>query len=225
VGLLAKPPRITFRRIGMSVSLTNPRRLDSLEAVNLILNSYGQASVGRHNANAEATKARNHLGRTLTQVCAGPWRFSTFEDKALSRDVSGRIAISPDILSVAPSGADQGKRYVVKRSASTANLGYWLYDRDNETFVFDHDVTADVTYSVAFDDLPQVAAWYVAVLAASSYLGQNRPADPMMRNLEQARQLALIQLEQQESRDIGGTLRENNPHFARVRGRPTRSTA
>jgi len=198
------------------VDPVNASRLTGLGAVNIILNAYGEANVTRTDQTANAIKATNHLERTLTQVAAErDWDSHLTKMVTLTKGTNNKIVISDDIIEIIPLGQDRNVRVAIKNGL--------LFNRDDQTFLWDHSVQADVTRLLGFEDLTQQAAYYVAHRAALAFLNAEKPDDPSIRNVERATQNALISLEQADYRQRPGTLVDKSPHFNRMRSRRRRS--
>lgn len=194
----------------MTSTLDSPRRLSKLEAVNLILNAYGITSVASVTASTESNSATEHLIRALQSLAHEEYWFLTKRAEELTPDADGIIYIGETLIDVVPTNESAYRDLVVQDGK--------LFDRDENTFVFDGVVYANVTRTAPFDNLPQVASWYCAVAASLSYLNENRSGDPSLPIIEKARLAAKEQLEAADSRRRG-TLVDDNPHFARHRGR------
>ena len=79
----------------------------------------------------------------------------------LKRNIEKRIVLAPNIMRIAPSGADS-MLAVVQR-------GRYLYNRGSHTYEFDHDITCDVTIALPFDEMPEVARRYVTLRSARMF--------------------------------------------------------
>lgn len=195
----------------MTSTLDTPKKLSKLEAINLILNYYGDSDVSSFNATPNASSAEKHLTLALVAVCNDGYLFSTTSMEKLEYDVDGYIAVADDVLKLVPAYYDEGRDLPVS--------GGRLYDRDNKTYTFTKEVYADVTRAMPFDDIPQAASWYVTITAAISFISFKKPADPVMGNLGVAQRAAKAALESLDAHVQSGTLVEHNRHFNRMRGR------
>lgn len=199
----------------MTATLDSPEKLSAVEAVNLILRAYGEARISSLGETADAVKAEKALIMAQFQALSEGYSFCTTERLTLSRDVNGYVYAGINVTQVVPTGSSAGLDVVV--------LGDRLFDREDQTYVFDADVEADVTIALPWDDLPQPAAWYVAYRAAFAFVSDEKPGDPALRGLQEQIRQAKVTLEQYDSRLRRGGLVGNNPHFHRMRKRRQRS--
>lgn len=195
----------------MTINLDSPQKLSQLEAINLILNTYGQREVASTGSNALAASAETHLYRALVALCMKGYHFSYSREEKWEPDVNGEILIS---------AANIVDFHTVYSSVDldVVNQGGKLYNRADNTFVFETPVYLAVTRTTAYDDLPGSASWFIAISAAITFMEQHKAGDPALRSLESARALALVVLEQADARHHG-TLVDENPHFYKQRGR------
>lgn len=195
----------------MTSTLSNPQKLSSLEAVNLILNAYGITSVAGLGSTPEAASAEEHLNRALIQLCLEGYNFSHSYEETWTPDSEGHIATGSNVVEIIPSGVSAGMDIV--------DRGQQLFDRKASTFEFANPVQVNVIRTVPFEELPLAASWYCAWAAAATFIGQNNSGDRALRDVSVALTQARILLEQHDARAYGGDLVDHNPHFARHRGR------
>lgn len=140
-----------------------------LEAVNLILATIGQAPVNTLEVTGirDVSIARQRLHESSRSFQTRGWHFNTEYEVALALDVNGKVAPGADILSIAPSD-----RYV-KAALRLDTATMRLYDLENHTFVWTQAYTWDTVKFLSFEELPQSARDYVAVMAARRFQAQN----------------------------------------------------
>lgn len=134
-----------------------------LEAVNVMLTNIGETPVAslEDEQVVDAAMAKSILGNVTREVQTQSWHWNTDLQQKLARGVDKRIVLAPNIMRVAPSGAD-AQLAVVQR-------GRYLYNRMSNTYEFDADVTCDVTIALPFDELPEVARRYCTLRASRMF--------------------------------------------------------
>lgn len=150
------------------MSFTIPSRLlTELDAVNLVLEAKGvQPATTIDQTDPDVALALQALNQADLEVQTIGWSFNSDDSMTLTQDPTTGFILLPDqTLSVANTYWPQGilnsgpPRRVVERQAK-------LYDRTNQTFVFTEAVQVDITIRLAYEDMPQAARNYVAILAA-----------------------------------------------------------
>lgn len=97
-----------------------------------------------------------------TKTLTGASSTATWIGTTYTAQTTGKLAISTDVLAITPS-AKAGEW------AKIAQRGTFIYDLENVTFIFSDSVHTKVVGLLAFTDLPQSLASYVAKAAASKY--------------------------------------------------------
>lgn len=135
-------------------------RTSYLEAVNLVLRMLGEAPVnGLDGQFGLAQQADDALKAASRKLLMEGWSFNTDYQRTLARSVpSNEISVPINALRVEVNPFDYSDMDIVQR-------GGRLYDRKGNSYAFDRDVTADVTYALDWDELPEHARRYIAVVA------------------------------------------------------------
>jgi len=134
-----------------------------LDAVNLMLNSIGEAPVNSLDVGlADVATARLTLWRTSREVQSRGWHFNTEEGITLSPTVEGHIPLPENTMRVDTNEQEYQDVDVVQR-------GNRLYDRKNHTYIFAKALKLDFIFFLNFEELPEAARWYITVKAARRF--------------------------------------------------------
>lgn len=127
-----------------------------LKAINTILSVIGEAPVNTlTNSNSTDVEiALSVMDEVLLELCSEEWHFNTDENYELSPDNSGIIAIPANALHVDTERDVRHRTDVVERSRK-------LYNRKEQTYVFDSPVALAVRWLFDFEELPQQARTFV----------------------------------------------------------------
>jgi hypothetical protein len=133
------------------MTVLNTTCTTELEAVNLMLSSIGESSIASIDdpQDPDALAAIQMLSEANRRTQNIGWNFNTDQNKLTTRTIAGYIMVGGNVLAIDSAGCDKD-RDVVQR-------GDKLWDRDNNTFVFDRDLYLDITYLMDFETLPQAA--------------------------------------------------------------------
>jgi len=135
--------------------------MTELEGVNIALQTIGEMTLTT-STNIddvyEAKTALEILTETRKTVLTEGLNCNTDYEWELTADASGYIAIASNILRVEAS--DSTKDYIMKDNK--------LYNKEDNTFKFEvgEVVKTDITWDLAFDNIPHTIAYYIAVRAA-----------------------------------------------------------
>lgn len=135
-------------------------RTSFLEAVNRVLQMMGEAPVNSLNGQyGLALQAQDSLNDVSRKLQSEGWSFNTDREKLLQRNAStNEIAVGPNISRVVIDPYRYPALDIVQR-------GDKLYDRYNNTYVFDQDLYVDMTIILEWEELPEHARQYITIKA------------------------------------------------------------
>jgi hypothetical protein len=131
--------------------------LTTLRAVNEMLGAIGESPVVQLDSggSSEVADAERILGEVNEEVQTGQrWNFNT-EVIELARDSDNKIPLSANYLRVDP----------VNPAIDAIRRGAFLYDKSNNTYIFDSSLDCDVTRLIPFEDCPPSFKKFVTVVA------------------------------------------------------------
>ena len=136
-----------------------------LECINIMLAAIGEAPINTLTGTlpVDAVTAQRTLAEINKDVQNEGWSFNQEFNVKLTRDGTNQIALGTDMLKVDANVFDHPTIDVIQR-------GLKMYDRKNNTYVFDTDLTCNVTYFRDFDELPEPARRYINVRAARVFV-------------------------------------------------------
>jgi len=135
-------------------------RTSFLEAVNRVLQMMGEAPINSLNGQyGLALQAQDSLNDVSRKLQSEGWSFNTDREKLLQRNAStNEIAVGPNISRVVIDPYRYPALDIVQR-------GGRLYDRFNNTYVFDEDLYVDLTIILEWEELPEHARQYITIKA------------------------------------------------------------
>ena len=135
-------------------------RTSFLEAVNRVLQMMGEAPINSLNGQyGLALQAQDSLNDVSRKLQSEGWSFNTDREKLLQRNAStNEIAVGPNISRVVIDAYRYPALDVVQRGGK-------LYDRYNNTYVFDEDLYVDATIILEWEELPEHARQYITIKA------------------------------------------------------------
>ena len=135
-------------------------RTSFLEAVNRVLQMMGEAPVNSLNGQyGLALQAQDSLNDVSRRLQSEGWSFNTDREKLLQRDAStNEIAVGSNTSRVVIDAYRYPALDVVQRGGK-------LYDRYNNTYVFDEDLYVDATIILEWEELPEHARQYITIKA------------------------------------------------------------
>ena len=136
-----------------------------LECINIMLAAIGEAPVNSLTGTVpvDVRMAQSTLTEVNKQVQSEGWSFNTELDVTLTRDANNNVVLGTDVLRVDAQTHDHPSIDPIQR-------GLKLYDRKNNTFVFDENVKCTVVYFRSFDELPEQARSYMTIKAARIFV-------------------------------------------------------
>lgn len=163
--------------------------LTELEAINMMLTNIGETPVSTLNSTGDlyVSVARQMLYDTSREVQTVGWYFNTEINYPLPRDTSGRITVSQNIISL-----DLTDEYYTYDAVLRGNK---LYNRKDHSYQFDKNLKADLTLFLSWDELPQPARQYVAIVAARRFQKRYQPDDYTTKVTADEEIMAKAQLE------------------------------
>lgn len=194
-----------------------------LDAINTMLVCIGAAPVNRlSNAGQDVIVARQILNEVLREVQAEEYYYNTEEGLVFEPDDNGHITVGPHITRVRCCRTDADPQYITKTGGAVVYRdltvrGQRLYDKTNHTFQFDSPVTADVTMTLPFDELPPEARNYVIIRAARKFtvqtLGDAQLEQWTLQDEQRAR-IAMIAADTRQAGAVMGGLQFKDPLIA-----------
>lgn len=122
-------------------------KITKLEAVNMLLDAIGEDRVSSLQSGlADAEKAEAKIDEISRELQSRGYWCNTVYGLTLSPDSNGNIILPSNALKVDTSEENEFERI--------ATRGNKLYDLENNTLVFDHDIKVDIVQVLDFDDLP-----------------------------------------------------------------------
>ena len=136
-----------------------------LEAINIMMAAIGETPVNTLTGTlpADVVIARSTLTEINKQVQSEGWSFNTEIDVTLTRDSSNNINLSSNVLRVDANIHQHPTIDPIQR-------GLKLYDRQNNTFVFEEDLICTVVYLRTFAEIPEQARYYITIRAARLFV-------------------------------------------------------
>ena len=136
-----------------------------LECINIMLAAIGEAPINTLTGTlpVDAVTAQRTLAEINKDVQNEGWSFNQEFNVKLTRDGTNQIALGTDMLKVDANVFAHPTIDVIQR-------GLKMYDRKNNTYVFDTDLTCNVTYFRNFDEIPESARRYINIRAARVFV-------------------------------------------------------
>jgi hypothetical protein len=137
-------------------------RTSELDAVNWLLSLIGEGPVNNLEDTGliDVASAQDDLRQLSRQIQMKGWHFNTEDEQELLLDSNGEISVGANWLSVRATARD-GRDVVVRNGK--------LYDRRNQTSVFEKAVEVRLVYFLPWDDLPEYARNYIKALAGEKF--------------------------------------------------------
>lgn len=194
------------------MSSTLPTPTTELDAVNQMLRAIGETPVSSLN-NSEGLDVPTAMG-TLNEVSLAVliegWDFNTEYNYPLMRDTSGAITLPSHTLN-----ADFDSRSLFE--IDPVARGVRVYDRKNHTYKFTQNLKATLIVSLAFDELPQAARYYIAYRAARKFQDTEVGSTDLHRFNEADEYRARATFIERHSDDQDLNMLRDTPQFAHLR--------
>ena len=136
-----------------------------LECINIMLAAIGEAPINSlvGTLPVDAVTAQSTLTEVNKSVQSEGWSFNTEIDVKLTRDNTGHVHLSTNILRVDANIHQHPTIDPIQR-------GLKLYDRQNNKYEFDEDLICTVVYFRDFDEIPEPARHYINIQAARKFV-------------------------------------------------------
>lgn len=133
-----------------------------LDAVNIMLGTIKESPVTtlEDNESVDAATALSVLREISKMIQSRVWHFNTDTEVTLTRNGDGEVTLPSNCVRV-----DYAKGHE-QYNVDPVQRGTRLYDRKNQTYVFDADPVVDMTVLLSFDELPEPARYYITIKAA-----------------------------------------------------------
>ena len=137
-----------------------------LEAVNVMLGNIGESPVNAlsplSSLPVSARTAISVLDEVSRDVQSEGWHFNTVDKVTLSPNVNGEIFLTDDVLHID----------TLDNSKDIVQRGQQLFDRGENTLVFNNDLKVTVTYLLDFTELHEQARRYITLKASRVFQGR-----------------------------------------------------
>lgn len=133
--------------------------------------------------------ARDIVGTAALDVMSRGWFFNIDKELILYPDVDRFISVPPNFLRIDAGAYETRGRYILR--------GLRVYDRQEQTFVFDDYISIDAIYSISYEDMPQSAYRYIAIRAARQFQETVVGSDTLYRFTTNAEAEALANMQRE----------------------------
>jgi hypothetical protein len=168
-----------------------------LEAVNTILATIGEAPLNSLDKafTSDATVAVRLLDEVSRETQMDGWSFNTDYQFNLSKDTSGNVFVSDNVLRIQFNrNTEFGPTPVLR--------GRQLYDVDNQTYTFSNDVKVDqIVWLFDWDDLPESCRRYITIRAARIFAARNGGGQEIHSYTQEEELTAKIRFVRDESKE------------------------
>ena len=142
-----------------------------LDAVNILLQTINQLPIeveADFDVIMEARMARDTIFEVKRAVLSERWDFNRDNGYKLARDPQGMIPLSSNVLDVSGLGGN-----LIMRD-------WKLYDKKNQTFIFEDDQTVDIVWDMPFNSLSHALRHYITIRAARVFAARTIGEQAMM---------------------------------------------
>ena len=178
----------------------------NLEAVNTMLHTISEAPVNSLTGTLplDASLAKNTLSEINREVQSAGWKFNSRYDYTLSLDTDSKIPLAANIMRV--------DLDINKYSPGTYDVikqGDFLFNKVENTFIFDKALDANVVLYLNFTDLPENARRYITIRASRIFQDRTIGGSSLHKfsAVDEANALAI--LKQEEAQTANHTIFNN----------------
>ena len=181
--------------------------LSELEAVNIMLSTISVAPVSSLDVPGDlnVSVAKQMLYNTAREVETYGYYFNTDRHYPLTRNIEGEIVLPKNVLMVSID-RDYWEYDATLR-------GTKLYNRKEQTYKFDKDITGSVVFFLEWAELPQPARQLIAIKAARKFQLRMLPDDYTSKFSQQEELEAKAQLEDYDAMERQYNLADQNVVF------------
>jgi hypothetical protein len=192
----------------MAVIELSDSNQNKLGIVNRCLQAIGEAPLplgiipSEFPLGSDAQVAASIVDDVWIEVQNRGWWFNTENNFKLFPDSSGFISFPTTVLRI------DGGRYqnFIKREGM-------LYDKEEQTFIFEEPVSIDLVWAVSYSDLPVAAYEYIASRAARKFQQKVIGNPDHHTMLMQEEQDALIQMQRENAQYLDASLIETQVSY------------
>jgi len=176
-----------------------------LEAVNTILSVIGEAPVNSLTPPGfpAASMALAVLEEVNRAVQTQGWNFNTETDVELTPNVDKEIPLADNILEI---DSIEGRNLIEKQGK--------LFDKDNNTFLFDDVVKVEWTLLYDFEEIPEAARQYIMIRAARVFQARQVGSEVINGFTEQDELRALVGIRRHQTRSLDSNLLSGSEFYA-----------
>ena len=181
--------------------------LSEIEAVNIMLGTISVAPVSSidDSGDLNVSVAKQMLFDTSREVQSYQYYFNTDKKYPLTRNTDNEIPLPENVLYVSPDRDFQAYQATPR--------GQKLYNGRDHNYKFDKNITANVTFFLKWEELPQAAKQLIAIKAARKFQLRMLPDDYTSKFSQQEELEAKAQLEDYDAMTSGYNLADSNPVF------------
>lgn len=179
--------------------------MQTLDVLNEMLGTMGEAPLSSlEDAHAYRGAGLRYLTNTSRRIQSRGWWFN-MDEVTLSPMENGRIALPNDAMAVRTGSYAYTKR------------GPYLYDLSTNDYQFTADVPAIIVRLVAFEDLPESAAAYIAAQAVERFQSRYDGDATRTAALMKERIAAYAECNIEHTRNRKSNFILSNPRLARIK--------
>ena len=186
--------------MGLANQSATPGRTTLLDAVNILLAVNGEAPV--NSLDDPVMKESSIAERTLLefhkQEQTRGWSWNSEQDYPFAVATDGTITVPSNLTRFAPDPFQWDGRFILR--------GQRVYDRVNRTYVLTGaavtQLTADVVWTLPWDDCPEVFNRYISILGARAFANRFLGSDSIEGYTQQDLLMARTELDRNELQQL-----------------------